>query len=104
MSQVMSKASDMLTQKRAEKIQREQAEAEANARELWLKMQEHQRRFICHVDGCTNTSMGPKLEEFLGHWLWDWHQPTGLVLCDRCICWTCTVHLSGGICHDCLSG
>jgi len=101
MSQVLIKESSTLTQEEAGKTERELGEAEANAREILVKMWEHQQRFRCHVDGCTNTSAGPKLEQFLNHWLWDWKQPTELVLCDRCIRWTCIAHLSSDLCQDC---
>ncbi len=101
MSQVLIKTSNTFAQQEAEKTKREQAEAEANAREIRLKMREHRQRFICHIDGCENTSAGPILESYLGYWLWNWHQPTELELCGSCIRWTCTVHLSDGICQDC---
>jgi hypothetical protein len=103
MSQVQIKTSSTLLQKEVEKTTREQAEAEANAREIRLKMQEHQQRFTCHIVGCKNTSAGPMLKEYGGHWLWDWHQPTELALCDHCFSWTCTFHLYSGICQDCLA-
>jgi len=104
MSQVLSRISNTYTYtlQHTEEFQRAQAEAEANARELWLKVQEHKRRFVCHIDGCTNTSLGPRLEEILGQGRWNWKQPTGLVLCDRCFHWICPVHLSGSICLDCV--
>jgi len=103
MSQVLSRISNTYTYtlQHTEELQRAQAEAEANARELWLKVQEHKRRFVCHIDGCTNTSLGPKLEAILGQGRWNWKQPTGLVLCDRCFHWICPVHLSGSVCLDC---
>ncbi len=103
MSQLQIKTSSTLTQNEAEKIAREQAEAEANAREIRLKMQEHQQRFTCHIIGCKNTSTGPTLKVYGGSWLWDWKQPSELALCDYCFSWTCPFHLSNGICQDCLA-
>jgi hypothetical protein len=101
MRQVLIKASDTFVHQEVEKTKREQAEAEANAREIRLKLREHRARFLCHVEGCTNTSAGPTLEEWGGHWLWNWHQPTELVLCARCMSWTCPIHLASGLCQDC---
>jgi len=101
MSQVLIEASSILTQKEAEMTEREHAEAEANANEIRWKLREHQQRFMCHIGGCEQTSAGPTLDQYLGHWLWDWKQPTELALCDRCIRWTCLAHLSGGFCQDC---
>lgn len=85
-------------------------ESEENRKEL----EEHRRRYKCHIRGCQNTSIGPEVM----YGMRGGPDINGMMQCLKCNKWTCHEHLrsfqrppefSGGrtnifvtVCVDCL--
>jgi len=83
--------------------EREEERRRHDHAEYARKLARHQRRFKCHIKGCTKRSGGPTHldphEVGYGSAV-RWDSPRDLEQCLRCHRWTCREHIHSSICKN----
>ena len=92
--------------KTAAEVDKERAEERRrhDHAEYERKLALHQRRFKCHIKGCTKRSGGPTHLDHnspnSNYNTVQWDSPRDLEQCRRCHRWTCREHIHSGICKN----